>query len=317
VQPERKIVQEAWMAVIEAHGLSKRFGATLAVDDLSFAVEKGKVVGFLGPNGAGKTTTLRMLLGLVTPTAGTASINGQPYRALSNPGQRVGAVLEASGFHPGRTARNHLHVVASAANLPAARVQEVLEWLELSDRRAADRRVGGYSLGMRQRLALATALLGDPEVLILDEPGNGLDPEGIYWLRGFLRRYADGGRTVLVSSHVLGEVAQTVDEVVIISRGSLVTQATVPDLVARARPAVHIRTTQPAALRDLLAANGIAVEVATADRLLASGASPEAVGQMAAAGRIAVDEVSTGPPSLEQVFLELTATKGGDQPWSA
>jgi ABC-2 type transport system ATP-binding protein len=143
VQPERKIVQEAWMAVIEAHGLSKRFGATLAVDDLSFAVEKGKVVGFLGPNGAGKTTTLRMLLGLVTPTAGTASINGQPYRALSNPGQRVGAVLEASGFHPGRTARNHLHVVASAANLPAARVQEVLEWLGLSDRRAADRRVGG------------------------------------------------------------------------------------------------------------------------------------------------------------------------------
>jgi ABC-2 type transport system ATP-binding protein len=304
------------MAVIEAHGLCKRFGVTLAVDDLSFAVEKGKVMGFLGPNGAGKTTTLRMLLGLVAPTAGTASINGQPYRALSNPSRRVGAVLEASGFHPGRSARNHLRVVASAANLPAARVQEVLEWLGPPDQAAADRRVRGYSLGMRQRLALATALLGDPEVLILDEPGNGLDPEGIHWLRGFLRRFADRGGTVLVSSHVLGEVAQTVDEVVIISRGRLVTQGTVPDLVTRARPAVHIRTTQPTALRDLLAANGVAVEVATSDRLLASGASPEAVGQMAAAGGIAVDEVSTGPPSLEQVFLELTSAKGDGRPWS-
>jgi ABC-2 type transport system ATP-binding protein len=305
------------MAVIEAHGLCKRFGATLAVDDLSFAVEQGRVVGLLGPNGAGKTTTLRMLLGLVAPTAGAASINGRPYRALFNPGRRVGAVLEASGFHPGRSARDHLRIVAGAANLPAARIQEVLEWLGPPDQAAADRRVGGYSLGMRQRLALATALLGDPEVLILDEPGNGLDPEGIHRLRGFLRRYADRGRTILISSHLLGEVAQTVDEVVIISGGRLVTQATVPELVARARPAVHVRTTQPAALRDLLAANGIAAELATADRLLASGASPEAVGQLAATGGIAVDEVSTGPPSLEQVFLELTAAKGGEQRWSA
>jgi ABC-2 type transport system ATP-binding protein len=301
------------MAVIEVQGVSKRFGATLAVDDLSFAVEKGKVVGLLGPNGAGKTTTLRMLLGLVTPTAGTATIDGQPYRALSDPSHRVGAVLEASGFHPGRTARDHLRVVASAANISVGRVDEVLSWLGSPEREAADRRVGGYSLGMRQRLALATALLGDPEVLILDEPGNGLDPQGIHWLRGFLRRFADRGRTVLVSSHLLGEVAQTVDEVAIISRGRLVTQATVPELVARARPVVHVRATRSAALRDLLAANGIAAELATADQLLASGTSPEAVGHVAAAGGIAVDEVSTGPPSLEQVFLDLTAARGGDR----
>src|SRR6266542_1416007 len=207
------------MAVITVEGLTKRFGDVVAVDDLSFEVDQGTVVGFLGPNGAGKTTTLRMLLGLVIPTAGTARFQGRPYRELAAPLRHVGAVLEASSFHPGRTARNHLRVVTAAAGLPRTRADEVLSQVGLDQ--AADRRVGGFSLGMRQRLALATALLGDPEILVLDEPANGLDPEGIHWLRGFLRNFADQGRTVLVSSHVLAEVAQTVDQVVIIAHAAV------------------------------------------------------------------------------------------------
>ncbi|HEY4726480.1 MAG TPA: ATP-binding cassette domain-containing protein, partial [Actinomycetota bacterium] len=207
------------MAAITIQGLTKRFGPVTAVDDLSFEVDQGTVVGFLGPNGAGKTTTLRTLLGLVTPTTGTARIDGRPYRELTDPIRHVGAVLEASSFHPGRSARNHLRVVATAAGLPLDRADAVLEQVGLTG--AARRRVGGFSLGMRQRLGLATALLGDPQVLILDEPANGLDPEGVHWLRGLLRQLADQGRTVLVSSHVLAEVAQTVDQVVIIARGRL------------------------------------------------------------------------------------------------
>jgi ABC-2 type transport system ATP-binding protein len=219
------------MAVITIEGLTKRFGEVVAVDDLSFEVDRGTVVGFLGPNGAGKTTTLRMLLGLVAPTAGSARIDGRRYRELSEPVRHVGALLEASSFHPGRSARNHLRVVATAAGLPLPRADEVLGQVGLAG--AARRRVGGFSLGMRQRLGLATALLGDPEVLILDEPANGLDPEGVHWLRGFLRHLADEGRTVLVSSHVLAEVAQTVDQVVIVARGRLVTQSTLAALTGR------------------------------------------------------------------------------------
>ena len=219
------------MAVITIEGLSKRFGEVVAVDGLSFEVDQGTVTGFLGPNGAGKTTTLRMLLGLVTPTAGSARIQGRPYRELAAPLGHVGAVLESSGFHPGRTARNHLRVVATAAGLDRGRADQVLGQVGLEH--AADRRVGGFSLGMRQRLALATALLGDPEVLVLDEPANGLDPEGIHWLRGFLRHLADQGRTVLVSSHVLAEVAQTVDGVVIIDRGQLAATARLEELSDR------------------------------------------------------------------------------------
>ena len=207
------------MAVITIQGLTKRFGDIVAVDDLSFEVDQGTVVGFLGPNGAGKTTTLRTLLGLVTPTAGTARIDGRPYRELTDPIRHVGAVLEASSFHPGRSARNHLRVVATAADLPLARADAVLDQVGLTN--AARRRVGGFSLGMRQRLGLATALLGDPQVLILDEPANGLDPEGVHWLRGLLRQLADQGRTVLVSSHVLAEVQQTVDRVLIVNDGTL------------------------------------------------------------------------------------------------
>ena len=206
------------MTDVAISGLTKRFGAVTAVRDLSFAVPPG-VTGFLGPNGAGKTTTLRMLLGLVRPTAGTARIGGRAYRDLPHPRRVVGALLDATGFHPGRTARDHLLISASAGGLPGDRVDVVLDWMGLTD--AAGRRLRGYSLGMRQRLGLAAALLGDPGVLVLDEPGNGLDPAGLAWLRGLLRGLADEGRTVIVSSHVLAEVAQTADRVVIVNDGTL------------------------------------------------------------------------------------------------
>jgi ABC-2 type transport system ATP-binding protein len=219
------------MSVIEARGLTKRFGPVLAVDRLSFQVEAGEVVGFLGPNGAGKTTTLRMLLGLVRPDAGTATINGSRYADLAEPLHQVGAVLEAASFYPGRTARNHLRAQALAGNADPSRIDDVLELTGLAD--AAGRRVGGFSLGMRQRLGLATALLTDPELLILDEPANGLDPEGVRWLRDLLRGLAAEGATVLVSSHILAEVAQTVDSVVILDRGRLVTQSRLADLTAK------------------------------------------------------------------------------------
>src|SRR6187399_737818 len=207
-------------AVIEIQSLTKKFGSVTAVDDLSFRVEPGVVTGFLGPNGAGKTTTLRSLLGLVKPTSGSATFDGQVYADLPDPLRTVGTALEASSFHPGRTGRDHLRVAAAAAGIRDARVDEVLAWVGLAD--AGNRRAGGYSLGMRQRLGLAFALLGDPAALVLDEPINGLDPEGIRWIRGLLQRLAAEGRTVLVSSHLLSEVQQTVDRVVILSRGRIV-----------------------------------------------------------------------------------------------
>jgi ABC-2 type transport system ATP-binding protein len=296
------------MAAIAIEGLIKRFGEVIAVDDLSFEVDQGTVVGFLGPNGAGKTTTLRTLLGLVTPTRGTARINGKPYRALVDPVRHVGAVLEASGFHPGRSARNHLQVVATAAGLPLARVDQVLEQVGLAA--AAHRRVGGFSLGMRQRLGLAAALLGDPQVLVLDEPANGLDPEGVHWLRGLLRHLADQGRTVLVSSHVLAEVAQTVDQVVIIARGRLVTQSTLAALTARTEQLVRVRTPQAEALRPLLAAQGIQADPDGAGQLVAVGTTTEAVGQTAAAAGIVLYEVRAERSNLEDVFLRLTSQQG-------
>jgi ABC-2 type transport system ATP-binding protein len=221
------------MAIIEAKGLTKRYGQVQAVDRLSFTVERGQVAGFLGPNGAGKTTTLRMLLGLVRPDAGSATISGHAYSELSDPLRQVGAVLEASSFHPGRTARNHLRTQAIVAGIDAARIDVVLDLVGLSE--AADRRVHGFSLGMRQRLGLATALLADPGVLILDEPTNGLDPEGVRWLRDLVRGLAAEGTAVLVSSHILAEVAQTVDSVIIINHGRVVTQAPIAKLTATAR----------------------------------------------------------------------------------
>ena len=297
------------MSVIRIEGLTKRFGAVLAVDNLNFVVAQGTVTGVLGPNGAGKTTTLRALLGLITPTTGRATIDGRPYRELTDPIRHVGALLDASGFHPGRSARNHLRVVATAAGLPAARADQVLAQVGLAD--VAGRRVGTFSLGMRQRLGLATALLGDPQVLVLDEPANGLDPEGVHWLRGLLRHLADQGRTVLVSSHVLAEVAQTVDQVVIIAAGRLVTQSTLAALTDQAKDAVRVRSAEPQALRDLLMRQGITVELTASDELAASGVSSERIGRVAAAAGIAIYEMRSESANLEEVFLQLTGPQGG------
>jgi ABC-2 type transport system ATP-binding protein len=297
------------MAIITIEGLTKRFGEVVAVDGLSFEVDQGTVVGFLGPNGAGKTTTLRMLLGLVAPTAGAARIHGRPYRELAEPVRQVGAVLEASSFHPGRSARDHLRVVAAAAGLPSARADQVLAQVGLAD--AAGRRVGGFSLGMRQRLGLAAALLGDPQVLVLDEPANGLDPEGVHWLRGLLRHLADQGHTVLVSSHVLAEVAQTVDQVVIIARGRLVTQSTLAALTARTDQLVRVRTPQAEALRALLAAQDVRADLGGPEQVVAAGTTTEAVGRAAAAAGIVIYEMGAERSNLEEVFLELTTPQGG------
>ena len=299
------------MAVITVEGLTKRFGEVLAVDRLDFQVEQGTVTGFLGPNGAGKTTTLRMLLGLVAPTSGTAAIAGRPYRELADPLRQVGAVLEAGGFHPGRSARDHLRVLATAAGLAPRRVDQVLEQVGLAA--AGGRRVGGFSLGMRQRLGLAGALLGEPEVLILDEPANGLDPEGVHWLRGLVRGLAGEGRTVLVSSHLLAEVAQTVDQVVIIDRGRLVAQSTIAALTAGAEQTVRVRTPEPERLRDLLVARGATVALDGPDQLVVGGATTEQVGQAAAAGGVVLHEMRFDRSNLEDVFLELTGRKG-DRP---
>jgi ABC-2 type transport system ATP-binding protein len=218
---------------IQVAGLRKKFGRVAAVDDVSFTVSYGQITGFLGPNGAGKTTTLRMILGLIRPDAGTAVIAGKPYAKLANPARTVGALLDAAAAHPGRSGRDHLRVLAAQAGIPGLRAGQLLERVGLAD--AAQQRVGRYSLGMRQRLGLAGALLGDPEILVLDEPGNGLDPQGIRWLRDLLRSLAAEGRAVLVSSHILAEVAQTVDDVVVISRGQTITQAPLGELLA-ARP---------------------------------------------------------------------------------
>jgi ABC-2 type transport system ATP-binding protein len=220
-------------SVLTVRSLTKRFGDIVAVDDLSFSLEAGTVTGFLGPNGAGKTTTLRVLLGLAEPSSGEALVFGRRYRDLEDPARRIGAVLESNDFHPGRTGRNHLRVLAAAVEIPFGRVDEVLVLVELEA--AAGRRVRTYSLGMRQRLGLATALLGDPELLVLDEPANGLDPAGVHWLRGFLRRFAEQGRTVLVSSHMLAEAALTVDEVLIIDQGHLVATGRLGELTQGGR----------------------------------------------------------------------------------
>jgi ABC-2 type transport system ATP-binding protein len=288
--------------VIEVENLSKRFGKTQAVAGLSFRVEPGTITGFLGPNGAGKSTTLRSVLGLVHPDAGSAVVLGVPYRQLDRPLHRVGAVLEASEVHPGRTGRNHLRVLATAAGLPRSRVDEVLALVELTA--GGQRRVKGYSLGMRQRLGLAAAMLGDPEVLVLDEPANGLDPAGIRWLRDLLRALAAEGRTILVSSHVLAEVGQTVDRVVIIHRGRLIQQASIAEVLAGAQGATRVRTPDAGRLRELLAADG--VDVNDADGVLLVDLPPERVGEIAAQHGVVLHELAVERATLEEVFLELT-----------
>ena len=291
-------------APVEVRELTKRYGSTTAVDGLSFTIRRGAITGFLGPNGAGKSTTLRALLGLVHPTAGDARVEGAPYAKLHDPLGTVGAVLESESFHPGRSGRNHLRVQAAAAGLPAERVDEVLATVELTD--AARRRVGGYSLGMRQRLSVAGALLGKPRLLVLDEPANGLDPEGIRWLRTFLRTFADDGGTVLISSHVLPEVAQIVDEVVIIHRGRLVAQEPLEALTARsAAGAVVVKSPEAARLHEALSRAGLEV-VPVGDTELRVAGAAERVGEVAAAEGIVLHELRTEGASLEEVFLELT-----------
>jgi ABC-2 type transport system ATP-binding protein len=293
--------------VIEVHGLTKRYGSTVAVQDLSFAVTAGRVTGFLGPNGAGKSTTMRVILGLVRPSAGTTTVLGRPYRELDRPEKRVGALLETFDAHPGRSGRNHLRVLALAGGIPRSRVDEVLALVELGQ--AGRRRVKGYSLGMRQRLGLAAALLGDPEVLVLDEPANGLDPQGIRWLRDFLRSLATEGRTILVSSHVLAEVAQTVDDVVIIHRGRLVRQATIAEVEALAARATLVRSPDAARLVSLLTGEGVEATAVGEDRVTAH-APTERVGEIAAAHGVVLHELTAERASLEEVFLELTGEPG-------
>ncbi|MEV4461800.1 ATP-binding cassette domain-containing protein [Microbispora sp. NPDC049633] len=275
------------------------------MDGVSFSVEAGSVTGYLGPNGAGKTTTLRSLLGLVTPDSGEALVNGERYVTLPRPVTEVGAVLEATNFHPGRTARNHLRVLCTAAGLPDARADEALEQVGLAD--AANKRVLGFSLGMRQRLALASALLGRPRVYILDEPANGLDPAGIEWLRGFLRHLAhDEGAAVLVSSHVLAEVEQTVDNVVIIAKGRLVRQGSLAELTSNGGEVIRVRSAQAADLAPALESAGASIERVDDGLLRVRGLDAETIGQVALDRRIVLTEVAQERSDLQKVFLELT-----------
>lgn len=288
--------------VLEFSGLTKRFGGVTAVSNLSARVEPGKVTGFLGPNGAGKTTTLRVLLGLVRADAGTATLGGEPYSALRHPLQTVGAVLEASSFHPGRTAANHLKVYARAAGLPVSRVDETLDLVGLTD--AGGRKVGGFSLGMRQRLGLAYALLGDPGVLVLDEPTNGLDPEGIKWVRVFLRQLAAQGRTVLVSSHLLAEVQQTVDALLIVSQGRLVYQGALEDLADHSEYVTVVDSPDREGLGSALTAAGASFDILRSG-LTVRGLEAVEVGAIAASAGVALSSLQRRGPALEEVFLEL------------
>ena len=288
---------------IQVERLTKQFGPVRAVDDLSFTVDEGRVTGFLGPNGAGKTTTLRMLLGLVNPTAGEATVMGQPFTRLPDPVHTVGAVLDGGMLHPGRSGRNHLRTLAKAAGIGNARVEQLLELVALSD--AAHRRAGGYSLGMRQRLGLAAALLGDPPVLVLDEPANGLDPQGIRWLRTFLRQLAGEGRTVLVSSHVLPEVEQTADDVLVLAGGRLVRQGTLAELGGGAQTSTVVRSPDAARLVELLTAVGLPGTWVTSDELRVE-APPERVGELAAEHGVVLHRLTGSESGLEDVFLRLT-----------
>jgi ABC-2 type transport system ATP-binding protein len=291
--------------VVLSESLTKRFGKLTAVEDLSFALQAGTITGFLGPNGAGKTTTLRMLLGLAAPTSGRALVFDQPYARLERPALRVGAVLEATDFHPGRSGRDHLRTLSQAVDLPDSRVDEVLRLVELGG--AANRRVKGYSLGMRQRLGLASALLGDPELLVLDEPANGLDPEGVRWLRDFLRSFASEGRTVLISSHVLAEVAQTVDQVLIINGGRLVIETSLDRLTTRVGGSVRIRSPQLPRLAEALRNERIETTMTNDHALLAHATTGERVGDVAFAAGVPIHELVAEGSSLEEVFLELTS----------
>lgn len=293
--------------MIEVQALTKTYGDLRAVDELSFTAPAGKVTGFLGPNGAGKTTTFRCLLGLATPTSGAALIGGRPYRELTSPRRRVGAVLESTGCHPARTGRNHLRVICRAAGLDAARIAPLLELVGL--RSAADRRVGGYSLGMRQRLGIATALLGDPQVMVLDEPANGLDPEGVSWVRQLTRLWADEGRTVMVSSHLLAEVAQVVDRVVIIREGALVTETDIAEL---ANSRVTVRVDRADVMLNALRSAGADHKLLGDGAISITGRDAAEIGGIAARAGVTVTELSkrSAGETLEAMFFAAT---GGEE----
>ena len=303
--PDRRLVEQMPLGApaISVRGLTKRFGSVRAVDDLSLEVHPGVVTGFLGPNGAGKSTTLRIVLGLVAPTEGSAAVLGMPYRSLPEPTRTVGAVLETQSFNPLRSGRNHLRVLASASGIPDRRVDEVLELVGLEV--AARRNAGTYSLGMRQRLGLGAALLGEPRILILDEPANGLDPQGIRWLRDFLRGFAAEGNAVLVSSHVLTEMAQLADEAIVINRGRLVRQAPLSQLTSDSREVVVV-TPESGRLAAVLRERGLEVVTTGDGELHVSGADAARVGMIAFETRVPVLGLAEKESSLEDAFLELT-----------
>ena len=301
------------MSAIDITGLSKRYGPTLAVDRLSFSVEPGSIVGFLGPNGAGKTTTLRALLGLINATEGAATIEGRQFTELEDPARTVGAVLDGGMLHPGRTGRNHLRMLGRSAGIGSGRVDELLRLVDLET--AADRRAGGYSLGMRQRLGLAAALLGDPRVLVLDEPANGLDPQGIRWLRDLLRALAAEGRAVLVSSHVLAEVAQTADEIVVIDHGRSVVQAPLAELLATGGGGTRVAGPGVGRLAELLRAEGAAVDaIDGGEAIVVHDRTGEQIGRVVAEHGIVIAELAPIASSLEDVFFQLTSGEAGASP---
>jgi ABC-2 type transport system ATP-binding protein len=292
--------------LIEVQKLTKRYGETLAVDGLSFQVKPGRVTGFLGPNGAGKSTTMRAMIGLDRPTSGQVLIDGKRYAEIPQPLRKVGALLEAKSLHGGRTAYGHLLGLARSNRIPDARVGEVLETVGLAS--AAKKRAGGYSLGMAQRLGVAAALLGDPEVLLFDEPVNGLDPEGILWIRGLMKNLAAEGRTVFVSSHLMSEMALTAEHLIVIGQGRLLADTTVEDFIERnSRSYIHIRTPEPERMRDVLAAEGIRTEDGPDGVLEALGTTLETVGKLASKHQVTVYEISPRTASLEEAFMQLTA----------
>ena len=291
--------------MIQARGLTKRYGATLAVDALTFQVGSGRVTGFLGPNGAGKTTTLRMILGMDTPASGEALVAGRAYRDLTDPIRTVGSMLDPAALHPGRRARDHLAWLAAANRLPARRVDDVLEQAGLSA--VAGKRVGGFSLGMKQRLGIAAALLGDPQILVLDEPVNGLDPEGVLWIRTLMTTLAAEGRTVLVSSHLMSEMELTADHLIVIGRGRLIADMSMPDLIASHAPAdVLVRTPHGAVLADLLAGRGATVRPEQSGALAITGMTAQTISRLAAAHGAEIHELTTRRASLEQAYMNLT-----------
>ncbi len=293
--------------MIEATHLTKRYGTKTAVNNVSFSLRPGQVTGFLGPNGAGKSTTMRMLVGLDRPTSGSITVLGKPYAEHRNPLSVVGALLDAKGVHPGRSARSHLRALAATHGISDARVNKVLELTGLES--VAHKRVGGFSLGMGQRLGIAAALLGDPQVLVLDEPVNGLDPDGVLWVRSFVRAFAAEGRTVLLSSHLMSEMAQTADHVIVLGRGSVIADAPIAELIAGGSGQRTVRVTSPESIRlgELLRAQGArSTQQSDGDELLLQGITAAQVGELAAAHGIVLHGLSTDTASLEDAYLELT-----------